>query len=696
MLLKNPTTQQPLNQQTDQFTLQPGPVKTEDSALTLVLNDTHRAERFIMARLWMSEWRVAKALYEAPIKQEFWRDTLVPRASNAYPLCKQHVSANLDQTMPALFPEDPPFMFNPNPDISRQVSRAWEEVLGRQLKQIQFKSKIRLIEKDKLIFGTGIAHWGWESFQRKTTVYVRETQPVSVIDVMGRRNFIHTKESDDLTAVDSMQTISRPFFDRMEINHVLVSPGLREPDIRKAAYVIKRDYLTIRDINRLRDFKGYDIPSEDVLKALAAPPAEEAASSAVENEATAYPAQGHRPLPRYIDESEDPLEHKLEVLEHWTSDRVIVVLQRKTVIRNEVNDFGVVPFLSTFWDDIPGTFYGFGIPRRIGSIQIHIQGLRNLRLDDVNLNLQNVWLEKRGANITGQPLKLYPGSRLKLDDTKEGLVPLIKQPVLNEAYKEEAVLKADAESTTGSNELLIQGALPQSGRTSLGRTATGASALGGAASSHVQASADVSIDQVILPAIQAILHMDREMLDPADLRKMVGKTLWKSLEADHSGDLLLDMFNDSNDLELKTWAGANLTAKKNLAASLPLEMQMYQAPAVQQGLADAGYKVNWVELSRRMEQVTGWKSPDDIIVPMTPQDLQRKMATSPIAVKGQLDQQRIAQLQRGKAELSAQEHQQRLAEQDSKGMAGAGQEIITRAIERAAQREEIPQISGTF
>ena len=57
---------------------------------------------------------------------------------------------------------------------------------------------------------------------------------------------------------------------------------------------------------------------------------------------------------------------------------------------------------------------------------------------------------------------------------------------------------------------------------------------------------------------------------------------------------------------------------------------------------------------------------------------------------------RIAQLQQGKEHLSAQEHQQRLAEEDAKGLAGAGQQIITRALERAAVRDEMPQIAGTL
>lgn len=701
MLLEQPNdTRQPLNQLPQEFALPTEGAKKEidkdDVALSLVVQDTQRAEKFVMARLWLTEWRIAKALYEAAVKQEYWRDTLVPRASNAYPLSSQHVRAILDQTMEALFPENPPFAVNPTEGTPRQVARGWESIISYQLLQTRFKQQLRLVAKDAEIFGTGIAKWGWEKFPVKRRFYRRAaaapTVPATIPGAADQQ--IPTTESDELDEVEFEEIVSRPFFTRCEINHVLVSPGLRQPDIRRAQYVVYRDYLTIRDLNKLRDFEGYEIPSEEELKQLAVPPAEQPPSSVVESESTAFPAQGHRALPRYLDESEDPLDHKLEVLERWSNDTVIVALQRKKVIRNESNELGELPFLSAFWDDIPGTFYAFGIPRRIGSIQTHVQGLRNLRLDDINLNLQNVYLEKQGTNLTGQPMRMYPGARMKVTDP-EGVKPLIKQPILAEAYREEAVLAADAEKTTGANEQTVQGAMPERGRSSLGRTATGAGILGGASSSRIQSFVNVIVDQIFLPTLYAFLHMDRRLLEPKLMRQIIGKTLWESMEADHNGDLLVDMCN-SVDIQFVMQAGTSLAARRAMASALPLEMQMYMAPAVQGGLADAGLKVNWLELSRRMEQATGWKSQDDVLVPMTPDDVKRRMMSNPEVLKAQATQTRIAQLHQGKKELSAQEHEQKLAEIDAKGLAGAGSTIVTKSLERAAEREEMQQISGSL
>jgi hypothetical protein len=672
-----------------------GPPSDDDLALALVVQNTKRAEAFLETRLWMSEWRVAKGLYEAPVRQQYWRDTLVPRASNSFPLCAQHIRAVLDQAMPAIFPEAVPFAIQPNQGTSWQVARGWESVLAYQIKQINFKQEMRLLVKDAEVFGIGIGKWGWKSETKKREVYKRAVQPKRVQNQYGNWIVLHTKESDALDVEEVEEVISQPFFKRCEINHVLVDPSLRVPDIRQAKYVVYRDFLTLRDLNSLRDYEGWNIPSEEELRQLAVPPEETAPGTPMENEATAYPAQGHRPLPRYIDSSEDPLDHKLEVLEYWTNESVIVVLQRKKLIRNEKNPFGCIPFVNTFWDDVPGSFYAFGIPRRIGGIQVHIQGLRNLRLDDINLSLQNIWLAKIGTEIAAQPMKAYPGAVFKVDNPQQDLMPLIKQPIIPQAYQEEDVLVNDAERTSGANELVIQGGMAAGNKSTGMRSSAGAQAVAGAASARIQGFADNTIEQVFVPVLNAIIEMNRQRLDPELIRKLIGQQLWQALELEHQGDYLVDMCN-CYDLQVSVLASSNLAARAKMAASLPIELEMMSQPAFVQGLADAGFKVNWLELARRMEQTTGWQSAEDLFIPLTPQDKAAKAQQNPEVLKAQATQARLAQMHQQKTQLSAQESQQRMQEAQNAGLVKAGEQVLVKSLERAQVREEQPQISGNL
>lgn len=696
MLLEQPQTQAtPLNQRVNEFSFD-GTVKTKDAALDLVIADTTRSEKFLEGRLWMSEWRIAKALYEAPVKQEYWKDTLVPRAANSFPLVSQHIRAILDQTMPALFPEVLPVGVEPNESTPRQVTRGWESFLKYQVKDTHLKENLRLVAKDALVFGTGLGKWGWETFQRKRTVYRRKQQPTELPSILPNvpPQMVDTDESDEIEAIDFVETVSRPFFKRIEINHLLVDTSLRSPNIRDAKYVVYRNYLTIRDLNKLRDFEGYTIPSEEVLRALVEPPAEQATMSHMEAEATAFPAQGHRPSPRYDDSTKDPMEHPLEVLERWTADSVIVVLQRKLVIRNEKNPFGVIPFVSCFWDDMPGTFYAFGIPRRIGGAQTHIQGLRNTRLDDVHLNLMKMWKVKKGTNIAAQPIRACPGAIFKVDDMNS-FEPIEQSPILAEAYKEEEVMLSDAEKTSGANEMLIQGAMPTGGRSSMTRTATGAGAVAGASNSRIQSFADVVADQCLLPVMYAFVAMDKEFANPALIRKVIGNTLWKAMAQAYDGDdLMLDMYNAN--VEFHLLAGSKIAAKQKMVSSLPLLAQMYSSPAFQGGLASAGYKINYLELGYRFEQATDWKSPEDMFIPQTAQDKQAAMQGNKVVLNAKATQQRLAQMHQQNMQQSAQDNQNKLQQIDAKGLADAGQAIITRALERATEREEMPFLQGEF
>lgn len=672
-----------------------GPPSDEDIAVALVIQNTKRCEKFMETRLWMSEWRVAKGLYEAPVRQQYWRDTLVPRASNSFPLVAQHVRAVLDQAMPAVFPEAVPFAIQPNQGTSWQVARAWEAVLAYQIKQINFKQEMRLLIKDAEVFGIGLGKWGWLSETKKREVYKRAVKPKKVQNQYGQWVVLHTKESDALDVEEVEEVITKPFFKRCEINHVLIDPSLRVPDIRYAKYVIYRDFLTLRDLNALRDYEGWNIPSEEELRQLAVPPEETAPGTPMENEATAFPAQGHRPLPRYYDSSEDPLDHKLEVLEYWTNDSVLVVLQRKKLIRKEKNPFGCIPFVSAFWDDIPGSFYAFGIPRRIGGVQTHIQGLRNLRLDDINLALQNVWLAKIGTEIAAQPMKAYPGAVFKVDDPQHDLVPLIKQPLIPQAYEEEDVLINDAERTSGANEMVVQGGMPAGNRSTGMRTAAGANAVSGAASARIQGFVDNIIEQVFVPTLNAIIEMDRQRMDPELMRKIIGPTLWQALEMEHQGDYLVDMCNVM-DLQVSVLASSNLAARAKMAAALPTELEMFAQPAFVQGLADAGYKINWLELARRMEQTTGWEGTEDLFLPLTPQDKAARAAQNPEVLKAQSTKARLDQMHAQKSQLSAQESAQRIQEMQNSGLVKAGEQVLVKSLERAQVREEQPLISGNL
>ena len=78
-----------------------------------------------------------------------------------------------------------------------------------------------------------------------------------------------TKESDEFEAVDVEVTRNRPTFEKCELGTVFVDPTWKTPNrIWKAKWVVQELYMTYDDLNNLRDNPDYDIPAEDVLRAL--------------------------------------------------------------------------------------------------------------------------------------------------------------------------------------------------------------------------------------------------------------------------------------------------------------------------------------------------------------------------------------------------------------------------------------------
>lgn len=684
----NPNEQ--LHNLVDEFPFQ-GPPTDSDAAVALVIQDTERAEKFLETRLWVSEWRNCKVLYEAPVQIQYWRDTVVPRASNPYALVSQHVRPILDMAMKAVFAGNPPFAIRPTLATPWAIAEAHEQILKVQAQATSLREQSRLMLKDALIFGTGIGKWGWEMVKVKRHIFERKADPMQIPSgIPGQPPMIvETAESEELKETVIEETISRPYFRRVEVNHLLVDPTLRVPDIREAKYVVHRDFLSIRELNELRGYEGWNIPSEEELRSLVEPPAEKAPDDPLENESFVNPLQGHRPLPRYLDSSNDPMDHKLEVLERWDNESVMVVLQRKVLIRNEANPFSAIPFVSCFWDDLPGCFYSFGIARRIGPVQMHMQGLRNARLDEISLGLMPMWKVQRGTNSATQPIRMYPGAFI-FEDGKDSITPLERQPVLPDAYREEEVLTLDAEKTTGANEMLIQGTMPQRSRSSMGRTATGAAALAEASNSRIQSFVDCFLTQAFIPVISSFLKMNRQRLPLTMARALTGTSQWAQYEEALGGEFLWS-FRNSADLEVEPLAGSDMGAKRALGQTLPIEIQLFSSPAVQESLQAAGKTVNWLEMMRRLEQVTGWKSLQSILTDVTPQQQQQRVASNPEFIKAQATKQRVAQIHQQKMQQISAQNEAKIQQIDAQGVAKAAQYILTKAMERAYTAPETQQ-----
>jgi hypothetical protein len=608
----------PLNADVNETTINFQQSPSDENALALCLQDMERSEAFLLEKRWSLEWDRAALLYAAPGDVKFWPGTDHPRAHLSVPLVVTHLEAIAPQVMEGLFGNEPPFSFIPRPGTSDDAAMAHAAIIAYQLENINFKSAFEEGLRHMLLFGTGIWRWGWETHKEKRKTYRRKSEPIVLPSVAGTTVTVHPN-TDEFEVEETEVEISQPTFEAIDTRHVFMDPNLAVGDIRKGRYVIYRDYLTANDLRRLRGLDGYKIPPDDTLRAIFFQPKEPTFASPVETVPIVIEQQ-FAPLPRWMPGSADPLEQPIEVLERWDHENVVVVLNRKVVIRNENHGFGCIPFLSCNYIDIPGSAYGFGLGKLVGGEQRLQQSIINARLDETSLNLMGTYVRKRGTNPAGQNINLRPGGILE-DDDPQNFRALPRLPAVPEAYVEIEASEARAERLSGANELLVQGALPSRGRSSITRTATGVSALAGAAGARLQYLVNRLEHQVFVPFLYAVSQMNTQYLSPTEVSTILDKELGTAYKND-----VMDIYNAR--IKFSVMAGAGMAQKRAMAQSLPILFEfLFQGP-IPELLPQLGEKIDVNEAINMLFSATGWKTRPSLIVPMTPEDQQRMAAQS--------------------------------------------------------------------
>jgi hypothetical protein len=159
----------------------------------------------------------------------------------------------------------------------------------------------------------------------------------------------------------------------------------------------------------------------------------------------------------------DPMQKelgKIELLEYWglfsedgksaPKEYLITIADRRTVIRLEENplDMKFKPFIASINIPVPGEFYGDGDIMPVASLIKEETALRNARLDQVNINVNNMWKVDRNAGINLKTLTYRPGGIVLTNDMR-GIEPLSKPGVDGSSYRETQQLDFEIQSAAG-------------------------------------------------------------------------------------------------------------------------------------------------------------------------------------------------------------------------------------------------------
>ena len=629
----------------------------DPSALALTVQDAERAESEENRRAWVMSWTQSRDLYNSIPTPGFFPDNQ-SAASVSFFTVATAVNGLTPQILAGLFYETTPFMVQERPGTTSQCARAVSSLLGYQLEDINFREEIRLGCMNFLLFGTAIFQEGWEKFTRERKIVKRKT-PTAIIPstVPGAPP---TKISDDELDVEVIEeVVDRPTFEHIvNLREILVDPGLEVPDIRKAKYVIRRRYMTWDDLDKLRDREGYDIPSREKMLELFLPPKEPVESNP-QQEGGRNPLWDARAEPPWEATTADPFQQPLEVLERWDNKTLIVVIQKKLVIYNGMNEYGRIPFLSIGWWDQPGSFWSLGLGRTIGTEQRVQTGITNLVMNIANLKLNAPLVRVRGKSVPTQSIRIGPNKMIEVD-AKGDLEPLKFGDPVGEASELFGMSQARVAEVSGNNSITAQGQAGPSGHSNLARSSAGASLLGQGASNVVSESVDKLASQIIVPFLYDVQEMNRALLPYEQLNFIMSEEL-KHDYVEQGGDLV-DILNAK--VKFQILAGSKMQTRRNMAQGLPMLTQfLSNAPVIEQ-LGVEGKKIDINEICRMWFQAAEWKNMSDVIIPMTEEDKQRQqqqsqaaMQQSKAATQAQLQQQKFNQSQ----QLADQENTARAA-----------------------------------
>jgi hypothetical protein len=604
---------------------------TDESALGIVLQDVSTAEKYLQSKGLITALDSADDLYRAYVKPRVWANGKA-RSALSVPVVLEAIEKILPTLYMSIFGSGKePFTLVPTGRTTPEAARAKGSILRWAIKQSNLKENMRLSLKTLLQYGFVVGNWGWEEKESHIKKYALNENG----KVVGKKEIV---------------TINIPTYETMDMRQVLWDPAAKVQNLRDekqgAKYVIKQFFVDANWLDENRDNPQYkNIPTRDELAVLLANNRATATDSLSGSKTNVWRDLQAEPADKAT--SADPLSSPLEILEYWSSDRVIAVLQRCIVIRNEESEFTALPFPSCSFIDVLGSAVGFGIAKLLGGEQRFQAGVLNTWIDSLALTLNPVFQQLKGIGAGTQQVTLSPGK--VLNETGE-LKPLIVPSISGEANNAIEASEQRANRRVGANG----GAdMP----TQALRTASGIQAYSGNVAERLQYTLEMFTDMVFVPTLEAFLDMCADHLTKEQIQQILTESEGKAYEGN-----ILDVYNASVNVEVL--AATKLAAKQAAAQLVPQIIALVTQQPVQDSLQLQGMKFDYAELLDEALELQGWDI-NSLIVPMDASDQQRVQQQNAALIKAQTASQ-----------MEQQKHQNDLDLVNEKGTVQAGVAIV--------------------
>lgn len=139
--------------------------------------------------------------------------------------------------------------------------------------------------------------------------------------------------------------------------------------------------------------------------------------------------------------------------EYWTKDCIIVVLNRSVIIRRQPNYLMDYPFIDINRNPVMGEYYGIGDVESIEQLSEEINYIRNIRLDNMDLTSNPMFLIERSAQVDQRELRAQPGKGIYTNDI-QGVKQLEIKDTSESAIREEQFLRQEIQEVSGIIDMM--------------------------------------------------------------------------------------------------------------------------------------------------------------------------------------------------------------------------------------------------
>jgi hypothetical protein len=537
--------------------------------------------------------------------------------------------------MSTLFADAPGWFFaDALPGTDAEDARLVRELMIEQMRQSRIREVFRRAFKSAFLYGNGIIELGmlYQETDRPffRVDFIPQTRRVRLPFLGGITVNLPTGEKKRrITEETRQEIINRPFAKSVSLKDFYVDPNCPSPRVQDSRFAHKRAFMTVDELDRLRDQPGFKIPPKLQLILMAEK------KLTTEGDRTKESTEDIRGniWNSAQDTSVDPGSKRIEVLGYWTKERHVWVLNREHTAYNIPNPVGIIPFFDVFYTDVLDRFYGLAVTDIAEPDQRLMQGIINARIDELALSIHRGIIKRRGMSIPAYQRRRYPGRILEIDGKPgEDIVQEEVQNITQQAFLEVDLAERRVARSTGVTDLAVLGTPGGRFGNAASRTATGVNTQAQASASRHGYLIENNEDTVVEPMLDLWHKFNTLFLDPDQVQEIV---------ATNKDILQIEPVRVKNArVRFAMRASSKLQARAGLLQALPVIFGTILNPTLLELLArQQGKTVNVEELQNMVLDATNYRPKKGLFRDLT-QEEQQQMNQQPPEEQTRMQMQR--------------------------------------------------------